>query len=249
MADQREITLYPGDAAPNDIVLRDLPVATASAGTTVYLLAGDATANDVILRDPTQQPAAAGTQNYTLEGLHGSYAYSGQGAAVTFARAVAGSAGSYTYAGQSAEFTLARHLAGNAGTYAYTGQDAELTYTPGATQPSQPAWGYGYAFFYPDHAHKAKEAKRKKYEDEDERDRKAAEEAARVVIERVAKERAAFVAPPRVDLLRQRLEAENLAYRKAYAEILRIQHARQHAELMARLERDREDEESILMLF
>lgn len=53
MADQRIITLYPGDATPKDIVLRDLPVATASPGTTIYLYQGDATAKDIVLRDPT----------------------------------------------------------------------------------------------------------------------------------------------------------------------------------------------------
>lgn len=52
MANQKNITLYAGDATPKNIILRALPVATIS-GTTIYLYAGDATPKNVILRDPT----------------------------------------------------------------------------------------------------------------------------------------------------------------------------------------------------
>ena len=61
MADQRVITLYQGDGTPKDIVLRELPVATPSAGTTIYLYAGDATPKDVVLRDPTAAPVSGGS--------------------------------------------------------------------------------------------------------------------------------------------------------------------------------------------
>ncbi len=53
MADQRLITVYPGDASPKDIIVRALPVADVPAGTTIWLYAGDATAKDIVLRDPT----------------------------------------------------------------------------------------------------------------------------------------------------------------------------------------------------
>jgi hypothetical protein len=59
MADQKDINLYQGDATPKDIVLRDLPLATVSAGTTIYLYAGDATAKDIILRNPLVLDGAA----------------------------------------------------------------------------------------------------------------------------------------------------------------------------------------------
>lgn len=59
MADQKEITLYPGDATPKDIILRELPVASAST-TTIWLVEGDATPNNIILGDPTVQPSGGG---------------------------------------------------------------------------------------------------------------------------------------------------------------------------------------------
>ena len=49
MADQKQITLYPGDATAKDIVLRELPVATV-ATTEIFLYPGDAVAKDVVLR-------------------------------------------------------------------------------------------------------------------------------------------------------------------------------------------------------
>lgn len=60
MADQREITLHQGDATPKDVVLRYLPVASASS-LTVWMFAGDATPSDIVLRDPTETPSAGGT--------------------------------------------------------------------------------------------------------------------------------------------------------------------------------------------
>lgn len=53
MADQSRIKLYAGHATPNNIILRDLPVADAPAGTTIYLYENHATPNNIILRDPT----------------------------------------------------------------------------------------------------------------------------------------------------------------------------------------------------
>jgi len=65
MADQRLITLRPGDVNPKDIVLRELPVADAAATTTIYLYAGNGTPKDVVLRDPTVLQTTSGS--YTSE--------------------------------------------------------------------------------------------------------------------------------------------------------------------------------------
>jgi hypothetical protein len=59
VADQKEITLYEGDATPKDIILRALPVAAVSAGTTIYLIEGATPSSDIILRDPTVQPSGS----------------------------------------------------------------------------------------------------------------------------------------------------------------------------------------------
>lgn len=55
MADQKEIVLRQGDASPKDIVLYDLPAATPSSGTTIYLYQGDATPKDIVLRNPVAE--------------------------------------------------------------------------------------------------------------------------------------------------------------------------------------------------
>lgn len=54
MADQNKITLRQGHATPKNVILRDLPVADAPTGTTIYLYENHATPNTVILRDPTE---------------------------------------------------------------------------------------------------------------------------------------------------------------------------------------------------
>lgn len=59
MADQREITLWQGDATPKDIVLRALPVADVQS-VTIYLYAGASPSTDIILRDPTAAPVGGG---------------------------------------------------------------------------------------------------------------------------------------------------------------------------------------------
>lgn len=137
MADQKEITLRQGDATPKDIVLYDLPVATPSAGTTVYLYQGDATAKDVILRDPTTLQIS-GAVAYTLVCNAGAYTYSGQSAELTVARNLALSAGAYSYAGSNATLdyvpgtpTVNYTLDCQPGSYVYTGNDAVLNYQPG----------------------------------------------------------------------------------------------------------------------
>lgn len=59
MASQRDIFLYAGDASPNDIVLRALPLVDI-VSTTIWLLALDATPKNIILRDPTATPVVGG---------------------------------------------------------------------------------------------------------------------------------------------------------------------------------------------
>ena len=67
MADQRKITLRTFHATPKNIILRDLPVATPSAGTTIYLYENHATPKNIILRNPlvADAPAAGGEINAT----------------------------------------------------------------------------------------------------------------------------------------------------------------------------------------
>ena len=67
MADQKQITLYPGDAAAKDIVLRELPVA-AVATTEIFLYPGDAVAKDVVLRSVPGAAADGSAANITGAG-------------------------------------------------------------------------------------------------------------------------------------------------------------------------------------
>ena len=149
MADQREITLYPGDATPKDIVLRSLPAATVPAGTTIYLYQGDATPNDPILRDPTTV-SVTGPQSYELIAGGGSYTLTGQvasllvgrlvgatsgafsltvdAAGLVYGRGVAASAGSYSLTVGAAALSVGRAVVAGAGDYALTVGDAGLDY-------------------------------------------------------------------------------------------------------------------------
>ena len=149
MADQREITLYPGDATPKDIVLRSLPAATVPAGTTIYLYQGDATPNDPILRDPTTV-SVTGPQSYELIAGDGSYTLTGQvasllvgrlvgatsgafsltvdAAGLVYGRGVAASAGSYSLTVGAAALSVGRAVVAGAGDYALTVGDAGLDY-------------------------------------------------------------------------------------------------------------------------
>lgn len=67
MADQKQITLYPGDATAKDIVLRELPVA-AVATTEIFLYPGDAVAKDVVLRSVPGAAADGSAANITGAG-------------------------------------------------------------------------------------------------------------------------------------------------------------------------------------
>lgn len=60
MPTQQDITLYPGDATPKDIVLRELLAAPASALTTIYLVQGNATPKDIVLFNVAAQPPGGG---------------------------------------------------------------------------------------------------------------------------------------------------------------------------------------------
>lgn len=140
MTDQKEITLRQGDATPKDIVLYDLPVATPSVGTTVYLYQGDATAKDVILRDPTTLQIT-GAVAYTLVCNAGTYTYVGSDATLAYVPGAVNytlicNAGAYSYAGSDATLdyvpgAVNYTLECQPGAYVYTGNDAVLTYEPG----------------------------------------------------------------------------------------------------------------------
>ena len=60
MADQNKITLRTNHATPENIILRDLPVADDPATTTIRLYAGHATPENIILRDPTVTDSPGG---------------------------------------------------------------------------------------------------------------------------------------------------------------------------------------------
>lgn len=70
MANQRDVTLYQGDASQNDIVLRALPVADV-VETTIWLFQGDGTATDIVLRDPTATPSASSVTGTAAAGQGG----------------------------------------------------------------------------------------------------------------------------------------------------------------------------------
>lgn len=65
--------------------------------------------------------------NYSLICDAGSYAYTGQDAALRRGIRLVCDAGSYTYAGQDAALTRGIRLVCDAGSYSYSGQDANLT--------------------------------------------------------------------------------------------------------------------------
>lgn len=122
MADQREITLYSGDATPKDIVLRALPVADASPGTTIYLFTGASPDKDIILRDPTAVPVSGGNLTLAIS-TPGAIALTGQ--SMTFGTGVAlSSPGTVTIAGQS--FSVALGIALGSGAISITGQSIDF---------------------------------------------------------------------------------------------------------------------------
>lgn len=69
MADQKRIKLYPFHATPKNVTIRELPVATPSAGTTIYLYTTHATPKNIIIRNPlvADAPEGGGTINATAE--------------------------------------------------------------------------------------------------------------------------------------------------------------------------------------
>ena len=88
MANQRDVTLYQGDASPKDIVLRALPVADV-VETTIWLFQGDGTPSDIILRDPTATPSSGGDVTGTATAGQGAQSVAASGA---YFAAVTGSA-------------------------------------------------------------------------------------------------------------------------------------------------------------
>jgi hypothetical protein len=67
VADQRAITLYPGDASPKDIVLRPLPLADIAAGPVCYLYPVSApVSSGSDPRNITLYPVTAGSRDITL---------------------------------------------------------------------------------------------------------------------------------------------------------------------------------------
>jgi hypothetical protein len=75
MADQKQIKLWPGNADPTQIVLRELPVAD-SQPTTIYLYQGNATAQNITLRNPRVIESSGGTADY-IATVSGGVALSG----------------------------------------------------------------------------------------------------------------------------------------------------------------------------
>jgi hypothetical protein len=148
MADQKKITLRGTHATPKNIVLRELPVATPSAGTTIRLKSLHATPKNIILGDPTQSGAAGPTftliasggtyaftggdalfvktPTFTLTADGASYAFSGGAALFTLGRTLTADGGSFAYTGGAANFAFGRTLTADGGSYAYTGGAANF---------------------------------------------------------------------------------------------------------------------------
>ena len=131
MSGQRDITLRSGHATPSTIVLRALPVATAST-TTIYLYEGDATPSTIILRDPTTLAATGGAQSYTLTATPATLTLAGAVAALTVARRLTALPGALVLTGAEATLRVWRTLTALPGALTLTGGEATLTYTPGA---------------------------------------------------------------------------------------------------------------------
>lgn len=80
MADQKRIKLYTLHATPKNVIMRELPVANASATTKIYLYTTHATPKNVVMRDPTAAPIPAGdTVNGTLSATLGALTLSSAG--------------------------------------------------------------------------------------------------------------------------------------------------------------------------
>jgi hypothetical protein len=148
MADQKKITLRGTHATPKNIVLRELPVATPSAGTTIRLKSLHATPKNIILGDPTQSGAAGPTftliasggtyaftggdalfvktPTFTLIADGASYAFSGGAALFALGRTLTADGGSFAYTGGAANFAFGRTLTADGGSYAYTGGAANF---------------------------------------------------------------------------------------------------------------------------
>jgi hypothetical protein len=119
MADQRIVTLYPGDATPKDVVLRDLPVAGVVT-TPIYLRAGDATAKDIVLRDPTAFTAAGGV-NVTPD--VGVAVFAGLEPTVQTPRNVTAGLGELVFAGFSPTVTIAVNVLAGVGELEWVGYE------------------------------------------------------------------------------------------------------------------------------
>lgn len=136
MSGQRDITLRSGHATPSTIVLRALPVATAST-TTIYLYEGDATPSTIILRDPTTLAATGGAQSYTLTATPATLTLAGAVAALTVARRLTALPGALVLTGAEATLRVWRTLTALPGALTLTGAAAMLDYVPG-TAPAVP---------------------------------------------------------------------------------------------------------------
>ena len=150
MADQKKITLRGLHATPKNIILRELPVATPSAGTTIRLKSLHATPKNIILGDPTASGAAgptfiliaAGstyaftggdalfvkTPTFTLTADGGSYAFTGGSALFALGRTLTADGASYSYSAGSANFVHARTLTADGASYAYSAGAANFVH-------------------------------------------------------------------------------------------------------------------------
>jgi len=236
MADQREITLYPGDATPKDIVLRSLPAATVPAGTTIYLYQGDATPNDPILRDPTTV-SVTGPQSYELIAGGGSYTLTGQVASLLVGRLVGATSGAFSLtvdaAGLEYGWTLNNYtLTADGAEYSAAFGDANMGHAQiqGGAKYGQ----YGAIDFW-----------LRPKESEDEEKEVAAPKKAVQIIKRVAEkqaERGEFNLAP----LKVAFQRASYKYQPNYADIYRRVY--EAALVRLRQETEDDDEEAILML-
>jgi hypothetical protein len=127
MADQKKITLRQGHATPKNIILNELPVATSSAGTTIYLYEGHATAKNIILRDPTVL-VSQGAASYEITAASSAIVLSGSSVILAFGRVILASTSAIALAASSVSLRKGYSLSATSSAIALSGSSAVLQF-------------------------------------------------------------------------------------------------------------------------
>jgi hypothetical protein len=127
MADQKKITLRQGHATPKNIILNELPVATPSAGTTIYLYEGHATAKNIILRDPTVL-VSQGAASYEITATSSAIVLSGSSVILAFGRVILASTSAIALAASSVGLAKGYSLSATSSAITLSGSSAVLQF-------------------------------------------------------------------------------------------------------------------------